>query len=117
MTTPAGQLWDETPPNAVFSRNSQLNDIDFSHRMPNRAFSIDDPYTVNDSIVGASERAKAMLEMLKYHFIDKDPDYRISDGTIYSVIDTAIREIEDMAQIVYTFADMADRQARQNNQA
>lgn len=103
------------PISALHVPNRELNEIDFGHRMPNTAFSISDPYIFNDSIVDASSRAKALLEMLKFQFVDVEPDYRISDGTIYSVIDTAIREIEDMVSIVYAFADVVDRQAKQTN--
>jgi hypothetical protein len=96
-------------------QTTRLN-IDFSHRL-SWAFHRDDfsAYSASIAVDDMVDRALATLTMLQSQFMGEE-DCRLNDEIIYNVIETSIKEIEDIKSIVDAFRKSAHL-AKQNQQA
>lgn len=74
--------------------------IDFSHRLS--PLSGVNFCTLSDSVNMMANRAEAILQMLALQFIDDDQD-KLNDELICGAIDAAIKEIEDIKQVVQAY--------------
>ena len=93
----------------------ELN-IDFSHRMPAPIYEAYCHHDLLDAINQVTDRATGILHMLAGQFISIEGN-RLSDDIMYSVLMSAVREIEDVSAIVSAFSDIANKQTLQNQQA
>ncbi|MEY3759217.1 MAG: hypothetical protein RIR39_708 [Pseudomonadota bacterium] len=96
------------------NQTTRLN-IDFSHRMPDTSFDIFCPHNLSDAVNQSTDRATGVLYMLAGQFIGEE-DCRLNDGIIYNVIESVIRDIQDINSIVNAFSHAAVL-APQNQQA
>ena len=98
-------------------QTTRLN-VDFSHRLSWAIHTQDliTPYGLNDCIKEITERAEAVLLVLESQFINPD-DCRLNDSVIFNVIESVIRDIQDINSIVNAFSDAAHKQEKQNQQA
>ena len=81
-------------------QTTRLN-IDFSHRLSWLAIQGRElnAYGVNQCITEMADRAEAILNMLQYQFTGTE-DCRPDDSIIYSVVESVIKEIQDIRSVV-----------------
>ncbi|UOA08571.1 MULTISPECIES: hypothetical protein [Methylobacter] len=94
---------------------TRLN-VDFSHRLGDFVtlqFKINSTSNLVDAVNSMTDRADSMLTMLESQFIG-DEDCRLNDSIVYNVIESAIKEIQDIRSVVNAF-HQADFLAKQNS--
>jgi len=73
--------------------------VDLTHRLGLGA-ELDSAYALGEAIAAITERSSSVLHMLATQFADKENPSRLSDETIFGVIDSVICDLSDITAAV-----------------